>query len=123
MTFGGRHLEQGGTVSGHHEALGFVNVATYKAQLREAQIVASTFAGRLLALQERYEALENAATAAWVDLPSEYAQAQYLAELENLASRIRMERENVSWSLAKVQGVCGQFRKAVERARSSDKNG
>lgn len=118
MTFGGQHLDQGDDVSRERTRVAFVNVATYRAQLREAQIIARTFSDRLLALQDRYEALENAAAAAWIDLPSEYAQAQYLAELEHLAARIALERENVSWSLGKVKEVCEEFRKHVQATRA-----
>lgn len=119
MTFGGRHLDQGENVSMERQPFRFVNVATYRAQLREAQIVARTFADRLQHLQDRYEALENAASAAWVDLPSEYAQAQYQTELEHLAARIAIERENVSWSLGKMKEVCEAFRKHVESSRTA----
>lgn len=100
--------------------VGFVNVATYKTQLREAQIIARTFSDRLLALQERYETLQNAASAAWVDLPSEYSQAQYTVELQHLASRIAIERENVAWSVGKLQEVCQAFRKHIETVRASE---
>lgn len=122
MTFGGRHLDQGDHVSGNRTGTAFVDTATFKARLREAQLIAATFTDRLTALQERYETLENAATAAWVDLPSEYAQAQYQAELEHLASRIRMEQENVSWSQLKLQQVCQAFRDHVERTRAAEQN-
>ena len=122
VTFGGRHLDQGVTVSGNRTGMVFVDTATFRAQLREAQMVAMTFTDRLTALQERYERLENAATAAWVNMPSEYQMAQYQLELDHLRSRIRMEQENVSWSHLKLQQVCQAFRNHVERIRAEDQN-